>query len=141
MTADAPIRWNLLKAQKEFGISRDVLKGKLDQAGEQPGEDSCYGTPQILAAIYTDAKEERVRLTREQADKLALENAQTRREQAPMEQVEKVWTAWAIGIRDAVRDQEMPHEMKENILAAVRSIDPEEYFKEDEPDEAAPETQ
>lgn len=136
MTPEGPIRWNLLKAQKEFGVSRDVLKTKLDQAGEQPGEDSCYGTPQIIKAIFTDAKAERVRLTREQADKVSLDNAQTRREQAPMAQVEKVWTAWAIGIRDAVRDQEITAEQKQNILAAVRDVDPEEYFKEEDPDAA-----
>jgi hypothetical protein len=134
MTIEGPIRWTLLRAQKEFGVSRDVLKGKLDQVGENPGGDGCYGTPQILAAIYTDSKEERARLTREQADKIALENASTRREQVPMAQVEKVWTGWAIGIRDAIRDQELSHEVKENVLASVRDIEPDEYFKEDDPD-------
>jgi len=140
MKPTGPIQWSLNFAQTEFDVHRDTLKARLTQQGEAPDAEGYYTTQQILKALYTDAKAERTRLTREQADKVELENAQTRREQAPMAQVEKVWTAWAIGIRDAVRDQEISQEQKQNILAAVRDIDPEEYFKEDEPDDA-PEAQ
>ena len=104
--------------------------------GIVPAEDGHYSTKQIAGAVFGDKEGERIRLLKEQADKVELENAQTRREQAPMAQVEKVWTAWAIGIRDAVRDQEITAEQKQNILAAVRDVDPEEYFKEEDPDAA-----
>ena len=136
MKPTGPIQWSLNFAQTEFDVHRDTLKTRLTQQGEVPDAEGFYTTKQILKALFTDAKAERIRLTREQADKVSLDNAQTRREQAPMLQVEKVWTGWAIGIRDAVRDQEITQEQKQNILAAVRDIDPEEYFKEEDPDAA-----
>lgn len=133
---EGAIRWTVNRAAGEFGTTHQTLTRRLLALGVVPAEDGFYSTKQIASAVFGDKDGERIRLLKEQADKIELENAQTRREQAPMVQVEKVWVGWALAIRDAVRDQEIPHEMKQAILTAVRDVDPEEYFKEEDPDAA-----
>jgi phage terminase Nu1 subunit (DNA packaging protein) len=76
----APLRWNLIQAAYEFGITDDTLRKYLTRAEQGPGVDGCYATEQIIDAVYGSKYRETLRLTREQADKLALENAQTRGE-------------------------------------------------------------
>lgn len=132
---EGAIKWSVNRAAGEFGVTHQTLTRRLLAHGTQPDENGCYSTQQICAAVFGDKEGEKIRLTKEQADKLELENAKTRKEMADMEQVERVWTAWAIGIRDAVRDQEISADAKQTILAAVRDVDPEEYFKDEEPNE------
>lgn len=133
---EGAVRWSINRAAGEFNVTHQTLNKRLLVKGLKPGEDGKYSTQEICGAVFGDKEGERIRLLKEQADKIELENAQTRREQAPMIQVEKVWVGWALAIRDAVRDQEIPHEMKQAILTAVRDVDPEEYFKEEDPDAA-----
>ena len=131
-TPEGAVRWSINRAAAEFNTTHQTLNKRLLAHGVSPDEDGCYSTQQIGAAVFGDKEGEKIRLTKEQADKLQLENAKTRKEMADMNQVERVWTAWAIGIRDAVRDQEISADAKQTILAAVRDVDAEDYFKDEE---------
>lgn len=63
---------------REFGLDSRTLGKRLADAELDHKEE--FGTQEIFAALVGDLSSERIRLTREQADKIALENAESRRE-------------------------------------------------------------
>src|SRR5262245_21288315 len=75
-----PIRWTRERAGMEFRIDSRALSKNLRKAEIEPGKDDCFTTLQICAAVFGDIASERLRLVKEQADKLALENAEKRRD-------------------------------------------------------------
>ena len=77
---DAPLRWNLRKAAVEFGTTVDTLKKSLNQISAEPDVDGLYTTGQLIRARYGELHQERLRVQRETADRIALENAITRGE-------------------------------------------------------------
>lgn len=80
MKAASGMRWEVGIAAKEWGVHRQTLSARLKRENLLPGKDGCFSTAQIDEAINGDLEGERLRELRERADKLALENAQTRRD-------------------------------------------------------------
>ena len=74
MRKDAPKRWTRNNAAMEFGISDKNLTLRLRRKSIKPGEDGCYSTKQICDAVFGDIDGEKLRLTKEQADRVAWEN-------------------------------------------------------------------
>jgi hypothetical protein len=77
---DAPLRWNLRKAAVEFGTTVDTLKKSLNQISAEPDADGLYTTGQLIQARYGQLYQEKLRVQRETADRIALENQNTRAE-------------------------------------------------------------
>ena len=75
-----PLRWNLRKAAVEFGTTVDTLKKSLNQISAEPDVDGLYTTAQLIRARYGELHQERLRVQRETADRIALENEITRGE-------------------------------------------------------------
>ena len=73
--------WTLTNAAGEFGVTRETLRKRITLA-ELP-QKTHYTTKEICRAIYSDIANERTRLVREQADKVALENQSSRKELVP----------------------------------------------------------
>jgi phage terminase Nu1 subunit (DNA packaging protein) len=96
------IRWTIEKAAAEFAVDRKRLARKLHQADLEPSPDGRYSTKEILGAIFDDATSERTRLYREQADKLALENAKSRLETVDAETVYKAYEGIFIAMRKTI---------------------------------------
>jgi len=71
---------------------------------------------------------EGTRLRREQADKLALENAQARRELIPCVLVEKVVNAVLGGLAQKISYLEISDLKKQEILADLQAIPIDDYF-------------
>lgn len=71
--------WTVEVAASEFKINPRTLADRLRQMGISAGKEG-YSTQQMVKAIYGDMAGERLRLVREQADKLALENSKERRD-------------------------------------------------------------
>ena len=74
------IRWTLELAASEFPINRTTLGKRLKQANIKPDADQRFSTKSICDAVFGNLAGERLRLVREQADRVALENAKERRE-------------------------------------------------------------
>lgn len=72
------IRWGVETAATEFGINPRTLSSRIRTAGLEAGKDGKFSTAQIASAVYGDIDGEKLRLTKEQADKLAIENAESR---------------------------------------------------------------
>lgn len=124
------MRWTLEVAAREFGMHSRTLNNAFVQLGEKPDEDGKFTTAQILKAAFGDIEGEKLRKTKEEADKLALENAKTRRQMMSSESVLRVWTGALIELRNAVQNVDAPNEVKQRVLAAMREVPVEKYFEE-----------
>jgi phage terminase Nu1 subunit (DNA packaging protein) len=76
------MKWNLHTAAREFGVSRETIKKRLTVAEIE--KKATYTTREIVRAIFGDIDSEKLRLCREQADKLELENAESRKTMVPV---------------------------------------------------------
>jgi hypothetical protein len=75
------LRWSLESASREFGVTKDAIKRRLVEVSEFPDpKDKCFGTFQIIKAVFGDIHGERLRETKEKADNWALKNAVMRGE-------------------------------------------------------------
>lgn len=72
------MRWNRLTICREFGIDSRTLGKRLIEAGID--QQQTFTTKELFSVMVGDLGAERIRLTREQADKAALENAVRRGE-------------------------------------------------------------
>jgi phage terminase Nu1 subunit (DNA packaging protein) len=80
MRKHSAIKWTKEIAASEFNINPRTLTNRLRQLDINPDKDGAFSTLQICSAVFGDYESERLRLTKEQADKLALENQQSRKE-------------------------------------------------------------
>lgn len=68
------LTWKIEPAASEFGINPRTLTNRIRTLGIEPDSKGCFTTQQICAAVFGDMDGEKLRLVREQADKLAREN-------------------------------------------------------------------
>lgn len=73
-------RWNIEKASAEFDINPRTLSARLRQYSIEPGKDGKFSTKQICSARFGDIDNEKLRLTKEQADEKEMSNALQRGE-------------------------------------------------------------
>lgn len=75
-----PIAWTQTKIAREFGMDSRTVGKRL---ATLPTKKAKFTTLEVCRALFGDMDSEKLRLTREQADKVALENAEARRELVP----------------------------------------------------------
>lgn len=121
MKKEKSIRWSKWRAAQEFGIDQKTLTGRITRYGIEEGKDKCFSTKQICDAIYGDIDGEKLRLTKEQADKLEIENAESRRQLIPAAEFVEVasrglqaMTATILGMTD------LTIEHREKIIQQLR---------------------
>lgn len=122
------IRWTIGAASAEFGLDPKTLSGRMKVAGTVAGSDGLFSTSDIAAAIYGDYESEKTRLTKEQADVVALKKAEMQRELLPANLVEKVWFAALSDLRQKISFLEIPDLKKQEILADLQAIPINDYF-------------
>ncbi|SRR6266852_3035394 len=113
-----PTRWTIAQASTDFPIDRKTLTKKLRDL--EPGEDGKYSTKQILSVLFDDVQAERIRLYREQADRLEIQNAKARAEQVDVETVYKAYEGVFIALRQSVLASNMTDAEKAECLAKFR---------------------
>ena len=74
------VRWSLAMMSREFGPDHKTLAKALAASGIVAGSDGLYSSNEALRLVCGDIDAERLRKTREEADKLAIENAVARGE-------------------------------------------------------------
>jgi len=123
MRKDGAIRWTKNLAVAEFGIAEKTLTGRLRKHGIQPDKDGRYSTSQICKAIFSDIDSEKLRLIREQADKVALENANARRELIPAAEFREVVTKGLGAMLTAINSaSNLEREDKDKIIKELRRV-------------------
>jgi hypothetical protein len=76
------MNWSLKAASVDFAIDQITLRKRLSAA--QIPKQRRYSTREICRAVFGDISSEKLRLCREQADKLELENAVSRKTMVPV---------------------------------------------------------
>jgi len=74
------LKWNIVKAATEFGVSKDTLKKSLNQISAPADSDGLYSTQQICEALFGAMHQEKLRTQRQITERITLENQITRGE-------------------------------------------------------------
>lgn len=116
-----PIRWTLEAAASEFGINPRTLSARARAAELIPGQDSRFSTKEICRAVFGDIAGEKLRLVKEQADKTALENSQTRGELVSGVEMQLIVERGLTAMVEAVKSaSNLEHEDKTKIINHLR---------------------
>ena len=110
------VRWSLAMAAANFGRDPKTLKKNVAAANVVPGDDGLFSTLEMAKAIFGDIEGERLRKTKEEADKLELENAQTRMELVSVELVYKHFEGVFISFRQKILASALTEDEKQDLL-------------------------
>ena len=116
------VRWSMEAASVEFGIHHATLAKRLKAQSIGHGEDGLWSTAQICAAVFGDIAGERLRKTREEADQLALKNAQIRSELIPLAEASERVGKWAVAIKEKILASPLPATDKNDILDDLKTV-------------------
>lgn len=119
---DSPLLWSLHRAAQEFGLHRNTLKKRLLVAGLDYDDNGAYTTSQICAAVFGDAQSARTRLANEQADKIALENAESRKILIPVSDALSIVERYCGAIRSKIMASDMSEAGKKKVLAEIQRL-------------------
>ena len=117
-----PLKWNLRKAAVEFGTTVDTLKKSLNQISAEPDVDGLYTTGQLIRARYGELHQERLRVQRETADRIALENQITRGETLNKAALMQGFSAIADAMVHIISTSGLSREAQEDLQRELASI-------------------
>ena len=69
-----PLRWSVIRAAEEFGLDQVTLRKRLVKAESIPDDTGCYGTLQIISAVFDDSKTLRDLEVKERTENYRLKN-------------------------------------------------------------------
>jgi hypothetical protein len=124
-------RWTINAAAREFNRDRKTLSKRLRHANIMPGADGKFSTRQICAAVYGGMDGERLREVRHRANLLELQEQQLRRELVPVADVQRVWGAVIVAIRQYIWNCNAEEIDRRRWLAELVELKVEDYFKGD----------
>jgi phage terminase Nu1 subunit (DNA packaging protein) len=87
-----------------------------------PGEDGRWSTRQVCAIVFGDKEGERLRLTTEQADKVALENAEKRRELVHIDEILAGASRFIAAAKSRILASSMTDEEKDQVLQDLAGL-------------------
>jgi hypothetical protein len=116
------IRWNLELACREFGADQRTLRKRLIAADALAGPDGCYSTPQITAAVFGDLYGEKLRIAKEQADKLELANKVRRDELYDADASHRAFEAIFTAVRQKILNSKLANDEKDDLLRDLLNV-------------------
>jgi hypothetical protein len=117
----APLRWNVEKAAREFGVNNSTLKRRLNEVSASPDKDGLYTTEQLVEALFGSMHVEKLKTQREITARYALENAITRAEVLNRAELTKGFTALADVFSTVITLSELSRREKEDFLKNLSS--------------------
>jgi hypothetical protein len=117
-----PLRWTLSKAARELDVTEYLLGKRLKDGGELPDSGGCYSTSQLIRAMFGSLHVERLRWTKEQADKVALENAILRSEYLPRQKLARLFGEIAFGMKEIIRASDLGRVSQDDLLRSLAAI-------------------
>jgi hypothetical protein len=117
-----PLRWNLRKAAIEFKSTPDTLKKTLNQVSASPDENGLYTTAQLVQALFGQLYQERLRVQRETADRIALENQITRGETLNRADLMKGLAQIADAMTYIISTSSLTREEQENLQKELAGV-------------------
>mgnify|MGYP003351892601 FL=1 len=125
------IRWTVADASCEFEVHANTLSKRLKMAELLPGADGKFSTRQICAAVYGDMDGEKLREVRHRANLLELQEQQLRRELVPVADVQRVWGAVIVAIRQYIWNCNAEEIDRRRWLAELVELKVEDYLTKD----------
>ena len=116
------LRWTMERAATEFQINPRTLRQRLTAAAIAAGPDGRYSTKEIASAVFGDIQGERLRKTREEADNLALRNAEMRGELVSVTLVKQMVSEIILANKQTVLASQLEQEGKNEILANLEAL-------------------
>lgn len=121
-------RWTREVAASEFGLNPRTVTKRIKQAGLRAGDDGCFSTRDIAAALFGDYEGERVRKMRAEADLLEMDRDEKLRRLLPAEAVGRVWEGIVVGARAVIGRMRISESERVAALTELRSLDVDDYF-------------
>lgn len=118
----ASVRWTVQSAASEFGINPRTVASRLKVAGIVSGQDGLFSTVDIHRAICGDIDRERLRETREKANKLELENAVSRGELMDLQDLARRYEPIYAQIRQTIIASTLSDNDKDALLTALANL-------------------
>jgi hypothetical protein len=116
-----PLRWSVLRAAEEFDIDQVTLRKRLVKADEQPGEDACYSTQQIIGSIFDSSKALRDREVKAKAEHWEIRNSVLKGELLDRQDTTRSLEQSYAVIKQIVNASSLPKKDKKDILDSVAS--------------------
>jgi len=128
-----PVRLSLAAASREFVVPLATLHAKLTSTGTKCGADKRFSIKQVYEALIPDHRkgynEEKQRLMREQADRIALENEATRGAMIAKADVYEGFAPIFEHIRRVIMGSKLTDDEKDQIFAELRRFNEGDLFK------------
>ena len=121
-TRNGAIRWTVQRASVEFGIHRETLAKHLRRESVHPGSDQKYSTSDICKGVFGDLRREQTRESKERADKLALDNAERRKELIPAGDVFCLLEGSFISIRERILGSSLSETEQTDLLKQLYTL-------------------
>lgn len=116
------IRWSLAMMSREFGPDHKTLSKALAASGIVAGKDGLYSSKEALRLVCGDIDAERLRKTREEADKLAIENATALGELVDVRDFVKRYEPIYAQIWQTIMASTLPDNDKDALLTALAKL-------------------
>lgn len=123
MAKAKPLEWTIEMAARECGVAPRTLSSRLTTSGTKPDAAGHFTTAQIIAALNGNIDAERLRKTKEEADKLELDNRRRRGELLDAAEVKAAIERICFIQRQNFMLSGMPPEVIERNLALNRSME------------------
>lgn len=129
-----PLRWKLTRACAEFQIDRRTLDRRLAESQQFPGEDGCYSTGQICAAVFGDLDGAKLRRAVAEADLAEMERDERAKKLIDADLVCSVWTEALTNLRAIVMAADLPKVTRAQLIRQLKDIPLSEYKEPTAPD-------
>lgn len=128
MPAHKSLRWSLTLACSEFGISPKALAQRVRTSGVEPGKDKKYSTADISKAIFGGANYERMLLTREQREFVAVKKNIALHKYIPLDIAERLWSNVIHDLNRKISYASIPDEVKQTLAEDLKATTADEYL-------------
>jgi hypothetical protein len=112
----------LTRAGREFSIAKTSLAARLKEAGENPDENGLFSTRQLTQTLYGSLFAERLRLIREEADKVAIANQVARGELLNRTELMQAMSAVAASIVAIIETSELSREAQDDLRRNLSTL-------------------
>jgi hypothetical protein len=120
MSEDKFFVWTPSDIARELGLKKSSVFQKLKNA-ELTGGSGEYSTKQVLEAFYGNLTQERIRLTRAQAEKAELEAAQLGGQLVPLAVAKNINQTVVMCVRSALAGRMSREEIDNDVIALIHS--------------------
>ena len=128
------LKWNRLMICREIGMDARTVGKRLAEANIRA---KAMSTRQVISALHGDIDSEKLRLVREQADQVALKNAEARKELVALADIASGLNRAISGIKATIMAaSNLEREDKEKILKACGDMWQSSLSGPSQPDES-----